>query len=108
MGICAIPSDLRVAAGSPGWYNRGYTMDMKTAVSLPDPIFRSAERLAEKLGVSRSELYCRALRELLDRNDDDTVRKRLDEVYGKGHEDPGLEPELAAMQARSVKGRDAW
>jgi Arc/MetJ-type ribon-helix-helix transcriptional regulator len=83
-------------------------MDMKTAISLPDPIFRSAERLAEKLGVSRSELYCRALRELLDRNDDDTVRKRLDEVYGPGREDPGLEPEIAAMQARSVRGRKAW
>ena len=34
---------------------------MKTAVSIPDTVFKSAERLAERLGVSRSELYARAV-----------------------------------------------
>ena len=34
---------------------------MKTAVSIPDHVFDAAERLAEKLGISRSELYQRAL-----------------------------------------------
>jgi len=38
-------------------------MDMKTAISLPDPVFRSAEQLAARLGISRSELYCRAIRD---------------------------------------------
>ena len=34
---------------------------MKTAVSIPDAVFDAAERLAERLGLSRSELYARAI-----------------------------------------------
>ena len=34
---------------------------MKTAISIPDEVFRSAERLAQRLGVSRSELYAKAV-----------------------------------------------
>ena len=34
---------------------------MKTAISLPDAVFRRAERTAKQLKVSRSELYRRAL-----------------------------------------------
>jgi hypothetical protein len=34
----------------------GYTIGMKTAISLPDEVFESAERLAGRLKVSRSEL----------------------------------------------------
>jgi metal-responsive CopG/Arc/MetJ family transcriptional regulator len=38
---------------------------MKTAVSIPDAVFRKAERLAKRLGKNRSELYAAALREYL-------------------------------------------
>jgi metal-responsive CopG/Arc/MetJ family transcriptional regulator len=38
---------------------------MKTAVSIPDPIFETADQLAKELGISRSELYARALEELI-------------------------------------------
>ena len=38
---------------------------MKTAISVPDPLFRQAEREAKRLGVSRSELFTRALRDYL-------------------------------------------
>jgi len=34
---------------------------MKTAISLPDDLFKSGDSLAKRLGVSRSELYARAL-----------------------------------------------
>ena len=36
----------------------------KTAVSLPPEVFAEGERLAQDLGISRSELYARALRTL--------------------------------------------
>ena len=36
--------------------------DMKTAVSIPDPIFQAAEDLDKRLGLSRSELFARALK----------------------------------------------
>jgi len=38
---------------------------MKTAISIPDRVFRSAEQLAARLGVSRSELYSKALAALV-------------------------------------------
>ena len=46
----------------------GYTLGMKTAVSVPNEVFERAERLAKRLEVSRSELYSRALREYLSRH----------------------------------------
>ena len=78
---------------------------MKTAISIPDPVFNSAEELAARLGISRSELYCRALRELLDRHDGSAVTAQLDAVYADGDADAGLDPALAAMQRHSI-GRE--
>ncbi|MEK6716162.1 MAG: ribbon-helix-helix protein, CopG family, partial [candidate division NC10 bacterium] len=34
---------------------------MKTAISIPDPLFRECEKLARDLGISRSQLFSRAL-----------------------------------------------
>jgi metal-responsive CopG/Arc/MetJ family transcriptional regulator len=77
-------------------------MDMKTAVSLPDLLFQSAERLAARMGVSRSELYRRALEELLARHDESQVTAQLNDVYADPADNVGLEPGLAELQFRSV------
>ena len=58
----------------------GYTLGMKTAVSVPNEVFERAERLAKRLEVSRSELYSRALREYLARPSPDEVTRALDRV----------------------------
>ena len=58
---------------------------MKTAVSLPDDVFEEAERLARRLGKSRSRLYRDALAEYLTRHDpDDLTRKIDDALVGAG------------------------
>ena len=85
-----------------GGYNRSYTMDMKTAISLPDPIFRSADRLAARLGISRSELYCRAIKDLLARHDESAVTEQLDAIYGAADAEQGLDPIVAAMQSTTL------
>ena len=54
---------------------------MKTAVSIPDPVFQSAEVLASRLGLSRSELYARALESFVNTYDPNPVTARLNEVY---------------------------
>ena len=54
---------------------------MKTAISIPDPLFRSAERLADKLGISRSELCCRAVKTLFERHEQGSITRRLNEIY---------------------------
>jgi len=78
---------------------------VKTAISIPDPIFREGEKLAARRRVSRSELYVTALEEYLDRQRDDTVTAVLNEVYG--HTSSALDPGLVALQALSLPV-DSW
>lgn len=77
-------------------------MYLKITISIPDALFRSAERLADRLGISRSELYCRAVKDLLDRHKLVSITARLNEIYGAPGATSSLEPWLAAMQARSI------
>jgi predicted transcriptional regulator len=81
-------------------------MDMKTAISLPDPVFRSAERLAAQLGISRSELYCRAIRDLLARHENADVTARLDAIHGERGAEAGLDPLLAELQSTTLARDD--
>ena len=80
---------------------------MKTAISIPDRVFRSAEQLADRLGVSRSELYSKALAALVDKHQDDLITSRLNEIYGSGREDSSLDAELALLQHRTL-ARGKW
>jgi metal-responsive CopG/Arc/MetJ family transcriptional regulator len=75
---------------------------MKTAISIPDRVFRSAEQLAARLGVSRSELYSKALISLIEKHRDDLITSRLNEIYGHGGDSSSLDPELASLQQRSI------
>ena len=56
---------------------------MKTAISIPDNLFEAAERVARRMGISRSELYQRAVARFLEQQSGDAVRETLDNVYGK-------------------------
>ena len=58
---------------------------MKIAVSVPNEVFERAERLVKRLGVSRSELYTRALREYLARHAPDEVTQALDVLCEELH-----------------------
>lgn len=73
---------------------------MKTAISLPDELFRNADSLAQRLGVSRSELYAEAVREYLAKHRQQDVTARLNEVYAR--ESSALPPEFQVGQARSI------
>jgi metal-responsive CopG/Arc/MetJ family transcriptional regulator len=76
---------------------------MKTAVSLPDPLFEAADDLARVLGVSRSELYARALRTFLAAHDRAAKRQALDELYA---EESSALPSGAAEAQRRVVADD--
>ncbi len=80
---------------------------MKTAVSIPDHVFESAEKLASRLGVSRSELYAKALASFVEKYRQDLITARLNELYGPGGEQSSLEPEVVSLQSRSL-GRQRW
>ena len=80
---------------------------MKTAVSIPDRVFLSAEKLAARLGVSRSQLYANALAALVEKHREDIVTSRLNELYGPGGEDSSLDREATLLQSRSFS-RNKW
>jgi metal-responsive CopG/Arc/MetJ family transcriptional regulator len=75
---------------------------MKTAISIPEEVFRSAEELALRLGVSRSELYSRAVSDLVTRHRDATVTARLNDIYAADGGDSSVEAVVATLQHRSV------
>jgi hypothetical protein len=78
---------------------------MKTAISLPDPVFRAGERHAARAHLSRSQLYAKALEEYLARHSDDAITDLLNQVYST--ELSTLDPVLQAMQCRSLP-RESW
>jgi len=80
---------------------------VKTAVSIPDRVFESAEKLAARLGVSRSQLYANALASLVEKHREDLITSRLNELYGPGVEESSLDREASKLQIRSLT-RDKW
>lgn len=78
---------------------------MKTAVSLPDPLFAEAEQVAKRLRISQSKLYATALAPFLKRPSSHDVTERLNEVYAK--EKSQLDPALHAFQLDSLP-REDW
>lgn len=57
-----------------------YTKSMKTAVSIPDDVFKGAERLARRTRKTRSQLFSDALREYVARHAADELTEAMDRV----------------------------
>ena len=74
---------------------------MKTAVSLPDPLYEEADRLARRLGKSRSRLYADALTAYVARHDTDAVTDALNAVCDEL--DSRLDPDVSAATARMLQ-----
>ena len=79
---------------------------MKTAISIPDPLFKATERLARRLRLSRSEVFQRAVQAFVQDHDDSAVTAALDEVYGSDLESSRLDPVLAGLQSSSLRGKE--
>jgi metal-responsive CopG/Arc/MetJ family transcriptional regulator len=78
---------------------------MKTAVSIPDNLFKEAERAAKRLRVSRSGLIQLAVRQYLQTHDTDSITSRLNDVYAENEN--SLDIQLRKMQRYSLK-KDPW
>ena len=78
---------------------------MKTAISVPDDLFRTAEAAARRLRVSRSKLYATALAEFLERRQSSAVTERLNEVYAR--RPSKLDSALNRAQFRSIQ-KESW
>jgi len=78
---------------------------MKTAVSIPDEVFRGAEQIARRTGKSRSEIYAEALREYVARHEPELVTEAMNRVYA---EVGGSSDEFAASASRLILERTTW
>jgi metal-responsive CopG/Arc/MetJ family transcriptional regulator len=73
---------------------------VKTAVSIPDPVFQAAERLAKRLGIPRSRLYSRAIERYVSETQQRDVTTSLNKVYAE--QEGGLDSALAILQWASI------
>ncbi|HEX4946700.1 MAG TPA: hypothetical protein VFZ34_08560 [Blastocatellia bacterium] len=102
--LANVPIDLAVMEV---WFHlekealRRHTSLMKTAITIPASLFSEADQLAGELGVSRSELYARALQTLLKQYRDEQVSARLNDLYAE--EDSSLDPVIVELQALATQ-----
>lgn len=54
---------------------------MKTAISIPDNLFTDAEITAKQLGLARSQLYVRAIKEFIEHHNKDKITEKLNLLY---------------------------
>ena len=78
---------------------------MKTAISIPEPDFRAAEKLAKRLGMSRSELYQVAVAEFLARHTEKDVTEALNEIYAA---EPEGTPVSKDVQWMVIRRGEIW
>ena len=78
---------------------------MKTAISLPDTVFREAERFARHAKKSRSKLYTDALSEYLARHSPDEITESLNQVAGKIN---GKDLQFVKQAVNKIVAREAW
>jgi len=78
---------------------------MKVAISLPDALFRAAERLARKQRKPRSQLYAEAIAAWVGTQGASALTSKLNSVYGK--QSSSIDPALSHAQLERLS-REAW
>jgi metal-responsive CopG/Arc/MetJ family transcriptional regulator len=78
---------------------------MKTAISIPDKLFRAAEQFARNHGVSRSRLYAEAVALYLEMHPSNHITEQLDEVHSA--DSAQLDEALSKMQFSSID-KEEW
>lgn len=53
---------------------------MKTAISIPDEVFKRAEKLARRLGISRSQLYSQAVEKYVNKHRPEAITNAMNRV----------------------------
>jgi antitoxin MazE6 len=74
---------------------------MKTGISIPDSVFREADALSARLGISRSALFTKAVTAFIDRHRDEGITDALNAIYPA--EPSSLDPQLTKLGRRSLR-----
>jgi metal-responsive CopG/Arc/MetJ family transcriptional regulator len=84
----------------------GYGGSVKTAISLPDELFREADRTARRLKLSRSELFRQALLAFMASNRDREITSSYDAAFATT--EAPEEQTLRRAAARRIPGEVEW
>ena len=80
-----------------------YTINsMKTAISLPDEMFKEIEEITKECDCSRSQVFAIAVREYLERRKSKKLLEALDDAY---RETEPLEETRARRQAKAYHAK---
>lgn len=77
---------------------------MKTTINIPNPLYEAAQKLAEQLNVSLSELYTLALSTYVSSYQQEDITVALNQVYEE--EPSALEPVILSLQRASIDGEE--
>jgi metal-responsive CopG/Arc/MetJ family transcriptional regulator len=77
---------------------------MKVVISLPERTVEAAERVSKRLGLSRSQLYARAVEAFVKAHRGNEVREALAAVYGS--EPAAVDSMIDRLQAEAL--REEW
>jgi predicted transcriptional regulator len=77
---------------------------MKTAVSIPDEVYKRAEKLARQTKRSRSRLFSDALGEYLERHESDEISEAMNAVVAEVGE--SVDPFVSAASNRNLERTD--
>jgi len=80
---------------------------MKTAVSLPERLYKDAEKAAKSMGIPRSQLFAKALEEYISHHTRDKVTEKLNEIYKNSNIESNIE-ETSLESIRELTKNDAW
>ena len=80
---------------------------MKVAVSIPNEIFEEAESLVKRSNLSRSQLYAKAVKQFIDRNDPDSITRAINDALDEIGEDDEFKL-FSRAAARRVLKRTEW
>jgi len=78
---------------------------MKTAISIPDDVFKTAEMFARRRRLSRSALFTKAVTEFLAHHRHEGVTDRLNRVYER--QDSTVDPVIVKLQAITIP-QEEW
>ena len=83
----------------------GYTLGMKTAISIPDSVFQAAEKHAKRMRKSRSQLFSEAMVEYLERHTPDEITRMLNETLEAVSD---MDDSFIRKASHSLLGRSEW
>lgn len=80
---------------------------MKTGIYIPDDIFSLAEKIAQRMNMSRSELYSKAIKEFLNNLTSENITQQLDAIYGDDENDSKIGEAISRSQLNILE-KEEW